>query len=70
MKRPLVFLLGLLLFADRMLSACPSCAEAAGTTDAGSIWPIVGAFLVVPPMLFTGVVLLLRRELKAGPGGG
>jgi hypothetical protein len=41
--------------------ACPSCAASASPKDP-SIWPLVGAFMLVPWILGAVVVLLVRRE--------
>ena len=48
---------------------CPVCADAAPAAVAGKgwgVWPIVGAFLVVPWAIGTVVVLVVRRELRRG----
>ena len=50
-------------------AACPSCAG----SEVGqpvNIWPAVGAFLLVPPLLAGAVVWTLRREFRSGGGAG
>ena len=53
----------LLLRAGPALAECPACAGAADPSQR-SIWPIVGAFLLVPPVLAVAVILLVRREYR------
>jgi len=55
-------LLALLLTGVRA-AACPLCAGDQKTKEF-SIWPIVGVFMMVPPVLGTAVVLAIRRENK------
>ncbi len=45
-------------------SACPSCAASSSPKDP-NIWPIVGAFILVPWFLAGGAVLLIRRESRS-----
>lgn len=56
-----------LLLAGRALAECPACAAAAETR---SVWPIVGAFMLVPPLLAVTVILLMRREFRSSFGSG
>lgn len=51
----------LLLAASRAMATCPACAGAGAPKEA-SVWPIVGAFLVVPWLLAGAVLILVRRE--------
>jgi hypothetical protein len=44
--------------------ACPSCAASASPKDP-NIWPVVGAFILVPWALAGGAVLLIRRESRS-----
>lgn len=69
MKR--VLLLALLLLSLAVagrLAACPACAgsstAANGKTQEKSVWPIVGVFLLVPPLLGGVVIAALRRESR------
>lgn len=54
----------LLLAAGPAVAECPACDAATPR----SIWPIVGAFLLVPPILAAAVILLMRRELRSTLG--
>jgi hypothetical protein len=45
-------------------SACPSCAATSSPKER-SVWPIVGAFMLVPWALAGGAVLLIRRESRS-----
>ena len=45
-------------------AACPLCA---GSGEGPNIWPLVGAFLLVPPILGAGVITAMRREMRRGP---
>jgi hypothetical protein len=45
-------------------AACPSCAASSSPKEA-NIWPIVGAFMLVPWALAGGAVLLIRRESRS-----
>ena len=68
MKRSTLSALAILpLLAGRALAGCPACAAAA---ESKSIWPIVGAFMLVPPLLAVGVILLMRREFRSSFGSG
>jgi hypothetical protein len=53
---------GLLL--ARTAPACPSCAATPSPKEP-SVWPIVGAFMLVPWALAGGAVLLIRRESRS-----
>ncbi len=44
--------------------ACPSCAASSSPKDP-NIWPVVGAFMLVPWALAGGAVLLIRRESRS-----
>jgi hypothetical protein len=44
--------------------ACPSCAASASPKEP-NVWPIVGAFMLVPWALAGGAVLLIRRESRS-----
>lgn len=67
MKRfPLATFATLLLLSGRALAECPACAADAPR----SIWPIVGAFMLVPPLLAVTVLLLMRREFRSSFGSG
>jgi hypothetical protein len=44
--------------------ACPSCAASSSPKDP-NVWPIVGAFILVPWALAGGAVLLIRRESRS-----
>ena len=57
----------LLLLSGRALAECPACAIADGPR---SVWPIVGAFMLVPPLLAVTVILLMRREFRSSFGSG
>jgi len=54
----------LLLVVPGVAAACPLCV---GTGEAPNIWPIVGAFLLVPPILGAGVITAMRREIRREP---
>lgn len=61
------FLAVFALFAALLLAgAAPACPSCAGTTtvERRKVWPVVGAFLLVPPALAVGVALAIRRELR------
>lgn len=45
-------------------AACPSCAASSSPKDP-NVWPIVGAFMLVPWALAGGAVLLIRRESRS-----
>jgi hypothetical protein len=60
-------LLALLLAAGRAAAECPACAGAA-SAEQRSVWPIVGAFMLVPPLLAAIVILLMRREFRTSFG--
>ncbi len=45
-------------------SACPSCAASSSPKEP-NVWPIVGAFILVPWFLAGGAVLLIRRESRS-----
>jgi hypothetical protein len=45
-------------------AACPSCAATSSPKEP-SVWPIVGAFMLVPWALAGGAVLLIRRESRS-----
>jgi len=59
---------GLILMADQVASACPTCKEAAaingGDTASGYFWSIL-FMLSMPPLIFSGISLyfymLIRR---------
>ena len=51
----------LLLAAGPALAECPACDAATPR----SVWPLVGAFLLLPPLLATAVILLVRRESRS-----
>ena len=55
--------LALLLRGSELL-ACPACAPGGSGSDGGGIWTIVGVFLLVPPLLATAIILLMRREYR------
>ena len=44
--------------------ACPSCAATSSPKER-SVWPIVGAFMLVPWALSAGAVVLIRRESRS-----
>ncbi len=44
--------------------ACPSCAASASPKEP-NVWPIVGAFILVPWALAGGAILLIRRESRS-----
>ena len=45
-------------------AACPSCAATSSPKEP-NVWPIVGAFMLVPWALAGGAVLLIRRESRS-----
>ncbi len=47
-----------------LAAACPSCAASSSPKDP-NVWPIVGAFILVPWFLAGGAVLLIRRESRS-----
>jgi hypothetical protein len=53
-----------LLLRGAELLACPACA-APSSSGGDGIWTIVGIFLVVPPLIATAIILLMRREYRA-----
>ena len=56
-----------LAFAARPAEAtCPACAGAA-EEKAKSVWPLVGAFLLVPPAVLGTLAVLIRRETRTSP---
>ena len=57
--------LPLLLVATRV-AACPTCA---GSTHSVNVWPIVGAFILVPPLIALAVLYALRKELGTSSAG-
>ena len=71
MRRAL--LLALFLLAGARAAACPMCAGDRPAKEF-NIWPIVGAFMMVPPVLATAVIVAIRRENKKkwlpGPDAG
>ena len=52
------------LLAAPAAPACPSCAATSSPKEP-NVWPIVGAFMLVPWALAGGAVLLIRRESRA-----
>ncbi len=44
-------------------AACPSCASSAAP-EGRSIWPAVGAFMLVPWVLAAGAVVVVRRNSR------
>jgi hypothetical protein len=52
------------LLAAPAARACPSCAATSSPKDP-NVWPIVGAFMLVPWALGAGAVLLIRRESRS-----
>ncbi len=54
----------LLLLPERLLAICPACTGASTPTQGGSVWPVVGVFLLLPFFLFGAVVMALRREFR------
>jgi hypothetical protein len=44
--------------------ACPSCAASSSPKEP-NVWPVVGAFMLVPWALAGGAVLLIRRESRS-----
>jgi len=57
----LAALVALLLLAGGALAECPACDAATPR----SFWPLVGAFMLVPPLLAVTVILLMRREFRS-----
>jgi ABC-type oligopeptide transport system substrate-binding subunit len=53
-----------LVLAAPPASACPSCAATSSPKEP-NVWPIVGAFMLVPWALAGGAVLLIRRESRS-----
>ena len=49
-------------------TACPTCAGAA-EEKAKAVWPLVGAFLLVPPAVLGTLAVLIRRETRSSPPG-
>jgi len=45
-------------------AACPSCAASSSPKEP-NVWPVVGAFMLVPWALAGGAVLLIRRESRS-----
>ncbi len=45
-------------------AACPSCAATSSPKEP-NVWPVVGAFILVPWALAGGAVLLIRRETRS-----
>lgn len=66
MRRALAFAPLAALLAARAASACPSCAASTTAASGGGpgVWLIVGAFLLVPPLVALGVAAAVRRELR------
>lgn len=68
MHTPLRFAASALVLAAALLapaaSACPSCAATSSPKEP-NVWPIVGAFMLVPWALAGGAVLLIRRESRS-----
>ncbi len=60
--------LAALLHAGVSLATCPACAGAA-EEKAKSVWPLVGAFLLVPPAVLGTLAVLIRRETRTAPPG-
>jgi hypothetical protein len=46
------------------LAACPLCAESEKTAGGGSVWPVIGVFILVPWVLGAVVTLVIRREMN------
>jgi hypothetical protein len=71
MTKRLLFLAALLALAAAARPAgatCPACAGAA-EEKAKSVWPLVGAFLLVPPAVLGTLAVLIRRETRTSPPG-
>ena len=49
-------------------ATCPACAGAA-EEKAKSVWPLVGAFLLVPPAVLGALAVLIHRETRTSPPG-
>ena len=60
--------LAALLSAGAARASCPACTGGAEEKQR-RIWPLVGAFLLVPPAVTATLVLLIRRETKTSPPG-
>jgi hypothetical protein len=61
-------LLAALLLSGSRLAACPACAGASDEKTK-SVWPLVGAFLLVPPAVLGALAVLIRRETRTSPTG-
>lgn len=44
-------------------AACPSCASTSAPKER-SVWPVVGAFMLVPWFVAVGTIWLVRRESR------
>lgn len=44
-------------------AACPSCAASASPKEP-NVWPLVGAFMLVPWALAAGAALIVRRNSR------
>jgi hypothetical protein len=44
--------------------ACPSCAGSSAPKEA-NVWPVVGAFMLVPWVLAIGVAVVVRRQSRS-----
>jgi hypothetical protein len=60
----LVAILGAGLLHAPGAAACPSCAATSSPKEP-NVWPVVGAFMLVPWALAGGAVLLIRRESRS-----
>ncbi len=45
-------------------AACPSCAASSSPKEA-SVWPVVGAFMLVPWVLAIGAAVVVRRNSRS-----
>lgn len=52
------------LLAAPAAVACPSCAATSSPKEP-NVWPVVGAFMLVPWVLGLGAVWLIRRESRS-----
>lgn len=45
-------------------AACPSC-SASSSPKEPNVWPVVGAFMLVPWVLAAGAVVIVRRNSRS-----
>ena len=60
----LAFVLAAGLLAAPGASACPSCAATSSPKEP-NVWPVVGAFMLVPWALAAGAIVIIRRNSRS-----